>query len=145
MKRSVRRRGRASSVAAAADLRGCQEAKRLAAGCVEGALLGFGLAMGEQRPAVVADEVEDDLLDRPAAETTVHLQSADDLLTAKDPDVVAVQAQGLARQRQGQHLAQERLEAFHDPQAVRNVVGLIRPAGWPLIAARQRSWPVSDT
>src|SRR6478672_11551453 len=26
---------------AAADLRGCQEAKQLAAGCVEGALLGF--------------------------------------------------------------------------------------------------------
>ena len=47
MTRSVRRRGRASSVAAAADLRGCQEAKELAAGCVEGALLGFGLAMGE--------------------------------------------------------------------------------------------------
>jgi hypothetical protein len=28
-----------------------------------------------------------------------------------------VQAQGLARQRQGQHLAQERLAAFHYPQA----------------------------
>ena len=56
--------------------------------------------MGEQRPAIIADEVADNLLDRPPAETAVHLQSADDL-TAEHPDVVAVQAQGLARQRQG--------------------------------------------
>src|SRR3954452_14215356 len=28
-------------------LGGCQEAKQLAAGCVEGALLGFGFSMGE--------------------------------------------------------------------------------------------------
>jgi hypothetical protein len=128
MTRSVRRRGRASSVEA--DFRFCQEAKQLAAGCIEAALLGFGLAMGQHRPAVVADELEDDLLDRPPAETAVHLQSADDL-TAKDPDVVAVQTQGLARQIPGQHLAQERFETFHDPQAVRNVAWLIRPTGRP--------------
>jgi hypothetical protein len=88
---SVRHRGRAWGVLAAADFGGCQEAKQLAAGCVEGALLGFGLAMGEQRPAVVANEVEDDLLDRPPAEITVHLHPADDL-AAEDPDVVAVLA-----------------------------------------------------
>ena len=35
--------------------------------------------MGEQRPAVVANQVEDDLLDRPPAEITVHLHPADDL------------------------------------------------------------------
>ena len=86
---------------AAAGFGLCQEAKELAAGGVEGSLLGFGLAMGEQRPAVVADEFEDDLLDRPPAETAVHLQSADDL-TAKHPDVVVMPAQGLARQRPGQ-------------------------------------------
>ena len=91
--------------------------------------------MGEQRPAVVADEVEDDLLDRPPAEIAVHLQPADDL-TAENPDVVAVSAQGLARQRPGQQLAQERLEAFHHPQAGRNVAWLIRPAAWPLIEVR---------
>ena len=79
MTRSVRRHSRAASVLAAADLGGGQEAKELAAGCIEGALLGFGLAMGEQRPAIIADEVADDLLDRPPAETAVHLQSADDL------------------------------------------------------------------
>ena len=88
--------------------------------------------MGEQRPAIIADEVEDDLLGLPPAETAVHLQSADDL-TAERPDVVAVQAQGLARQRQGQQLAQERLEAFDHPQAGRNVAWLIRPAAWPLV------------
>jgi len=91
--------------------------------------------MGEQRAAIIADEVADDLLDRLPAETAVHLQSADDL-TAEHPDVVAVQAQGLARQRQGQHLAQERLEAVHHPQAVRNVAWLIRPAARPLIEIR---------
>jgi hypothetical protein len=89
MTRSVRRRGGAASVLAAADVGGCQEAKELAAGCVEGTLLGFGLAMGEQRAAVVADEVADDLLDRLPAKAAVHLQSADDF-TAKHPDVVAV-------------------------------------------------------
>lgn len=68
--------------------------------------------MGEQRPAIIANEVEDDLLDRPPAETTVDLHPADDL-TAEDPDVVTVLAQGLARQRSGQQLAQERLEALH--------------------------------
>ena len=47
MTRSVRRRGGAASVLAAADVGGCQGAKELAAGCIEGALLGFGLAMGE--------------------------------------------------------------------------------------------------
>ena len=134
MTRSVRRRAGAASVLAAADLGGCQEAKELAAGCVEGTLLGFGLAMGEQRPAVVADEVADDLLDRLPAEAAVHLQSADDL-TAEHPGVVAVQAQGLARQRQGQQLAQERPEAAHH-EAGRNVAWLIRPAAWPLIEVR---------
>src|SRR3984893_11667424 len=91
--------------------------------------------MGEQRPAVVADEVEDDLLAGPPAATAVALQSADDL-TAKDPDVVAVQAQGLVRQRPGQHLTQERLEAFDHPQAGRNVACLICPTGWPLLEIR---------
>ena len=79
----------------AADLRVCQEAEQLAAGRVEGALRGVGLTMGEQRPAIVADEGEDDLLDWPPPEVAVHLQSADDL-TAESPDVVAVSAQGLA-------------------------------------------------
>jgi hypothetical protein len=69
----------------------------------------------------------DDLLDRLPAKAAVHLQSADDF-TAKHPAVVAVQAQGPARQRQGQQLAQERLEAFDHPQAGRNVAWLIRPA-----------------
>jgi hypothetical protein len=100
MTRSVRSRGGAASVLAAADVGGCLEAKELAAGCVEGTLLGFGLAMGEQRAAVIADEVADDLLDRLPAEAAVHLQSADDF-TAEHPDVVAVQARGLARQRLG--------------------------------------------
>ena len=92
--------------------------------------------MGEQRPAVVADEVEDDLLDRPPAETAVHLQSADDL-AAEHPDVVAVQAQGLARQRQGQQLAQERLEAFA-PSAGRTECRAASYAQlrWPLIEVR---------
>ena len=47
--------------------------------------------MGEQRPAIITNEVEDDLLDRPPAEIIVHLHPADDL-TAEDPDVVAVLA-----------------------------------------------------
>ena len=74
-----------------ADLGACQAAKELAAGCVEGTLLGFGRAMGKWRSAVVADEVEDDPLDRPRAETTVHLHPADDL-TTKEPNVVAMLA-----------------------------------------------------
>ena len=47
--------------------------------------------------AVIADEVENDLLDWPSSEVAVHLQSADDLPT-ESPDVVAVLTQGLARQ-----------------------------------------------
>jgi hypothetical protein len=74
---------------AAAGFGLCQEAKELAAGGVEGSLLGFGLAMGEQRPAVVADEIANNLLNRPAPEVAVHLQSADDL-AAQSPEVVAV-------------------------------------------------------
>jgi len=52
--------------------------------------------MGEQRPTVLADEVENDLLDWPLPQVAVHLQSADDL-TAERPDVVAMPAQGLVR------------------------------------------------
>jgi hypothetical protein len=110
----------------------CQEAKELAASRVEGALLDFGLAMGEQWPAIVVDEVEDDLLDGPPAEATIHLQLADHL-TAESPDIVAVPVQGLARHEEGRQLAQERLEAFDHAQAGRNVAWLIRPAAWPLI------------
>src|SRR5208283_1950789 len=91
---SVRRCCRVSSISAA-GLSVDQKAKQLAAGRVEATLLGFGLAMRQQRPAVVADEVEDDLLDWPPAEGAVHLQLADDL-TAKSPNVVAVLPQGLA-------------------------------------------------
>ena len=92
--------------------------------------------MGEQRPAIITNEVEDDLLDRPPAEIIVHLHPADDL-TAEDPQIYrAVLAQGLARQRVGQHFAQERLEAFHYPQPVWNVAFLIRPTAWPLIEIR---------
>ena len=98
MTRSVRRHGGASSVVAVADFAGAQKAKQLAAGRIEGALLGFGRAVAERRPAVVADEVEDGLLDRLPPEGAVHLQMADDL-TAENPDIVTVLAQGLARPR----------------------------------------------
>ena len=67
--------------------------------------------MGEQRPAVVADEAEDDLLYWPPTKVAVHLQCADEL-AAKSPDVVAVSAQGLARQLQGQQVVQERFEVL---------------------------------
>ena len=91
--------------------------------------------MGEQRPAVVADQAENDLRDRQPPEAAVHLQLADDL-TAENPDIVAVLAQGLARQRQRQQLAEEWLEAFHHALAVWNVALLIRPAVRPLIEIR---------
>ena len=91
--------------------------------------------MGEQRSAVVADEVANDLLDWPPAQGAVHLQCANDL-TAQNPEVVAVSAQGPARQMQGQQVAQERLEAFHQPQTGRNIARLIRPTAWPLIEVR---------
>jgi len=112
-----------------------QEAEQLTAGRVEGALLGFRLAMGEQRPTLVADKGENDLLDWPPAEVAIDLQSTDDL-TAESPDVVAVSAPGLARQLQGQQLAQERLEAFHHPPAGCRVARLIRPTARPLIEVR---------
>ena len=120
--------------AVVAGRRVSQDAKEFAAGCVEGALLGFRLAMGEPRPTV-ADEVEYDQLDRPSPEAAVHLQPADDL-TAENPDVVAMLAQGLARQVQAQQVAQERLEAVHYLLAGRNVACLIRPTAWPLIGVR---------
>ena len=88
--------------------------------------------MGEQWPAVVVDEVENDLLGGPQAEATIHLQLADDL-TAEHPDIIAVPVQGFARHRECQQLTQERPEAFDHPQAGRNVAWLIRPAAWPLI------------
>jgi hypothetical protein len=81
-----------------------QEAKEFAAGCIEGGLLGFLRAMGEQRPTVAADEAEDDLFDRPPPQTAVHLQPANDL-AAENPDVVTVPAQGRARQIQAQQVA----------------------------------------
>jgi len=64
---------------AAVEFRVCQEPKQLSACGVEGTLLGFGLTMGEQRSAVVADEVANDLFDRPPPKVAVHLQNADDL------------------------------------------------------------------
>ena len=91
--------------------------------------------MGEQRPAVVADDAANDLLDWPPPEVAVHLQSADDL-AAQSPEVVAVSAQGLARQLHGQQVAQERLEAFDQPQTGRNIARLVCPAAWPMIEVR---------
>ena len=52
--------------------------------------------MREQRSAVIADKIENDLLDRPPAQAAIHLQLADNF-TAENPDVVAVLAQGFAR------------------------------------------------
>src|ERR1700677_3131257 len=104
--------------------------------------------MGEQRPAVVADEAEDDLLYWPPTKVAVHLQCADEL-AAKSPDVVAVSAQGLARQLQGQQVAQERLEAFHQPQTGRNIARLHTPSyaatdqGPDSRSARDRQQPVA--
>ncbi len=91
--------------------------------------------MGEQRAAVLADEVANDLLDWPPAQGIVHLQCANDL-AAQSPEVVAVSAQSPARQMQGQQVAQERLEAFHQSQTGRNIACLIRPTAWPLIEVR---------
>jgi hypothetical protein len=58
---------------AAAGLRVCQEARQLAASRIEGALLGLELTVGEQRPAVLADEVANDLLDWRPAQGAFHL------------------------------------------------------------------------
>ena len=91
--------------------------------------------MGEQRSTVVVNKVTYDWLDRPPPKTTVHLQPSDDL-TAENPDVVAMLAQGLARQRQAQQVAQERHEAVHYLLAGWNVACFIRPTAWPLIEVR---------
>ena len=95
MAHPVRRRGGAS-IAMVSDLTPGHETKQPATGRIEGALHRFRLAVGEQRPALLVDEVENDLFDWPTSEVVVHLQSADDL-TAERPDVVAVLAQGVAR------------------------------------------------
>jgi len=116
-------------------LRLCQEAEQLAACRIEGALLGFGLVVGEQRAAILANEVENDLFDRHSPQAAVLLQSADHL-AAKNPDVVAVPPQGRARQLQRQQSAQEGLEVLHQPRAGRNVTRFIRPTPWPLIEVR---------
>ena len=79
---------------AAAALDSGQEARKLSACRVEGALLGLGLAVGEQRATLVVDEIANDLLDGLFPEVAVHLQLADDL-AAQNPQVVAVSAQGL--------------------------------------------------
>jgi hypothetical protein len=60
----------------------------------------------------------------------VHLQSADEL-AAESPDVVAVSLVDEARQRLGQQLAQERLEAFHHARAGRH--GVHHTPGCPAI------------
>jgi hypothetical protein len=91
--------------------------------------------MGEQRPTVVADEVEYDLPGRLPPKPAVHLQPTDHL-TAESPEVVAVLAQGLARQTRTQQVAQERLKALHDAQAGWDVACLVRPTAWPLIEVR---------
>jgi hypothetical protein len=83
---------------------GGQEVKKPAACRIEAALLSFGLAVGEQRPAVLADEVENDLLDWLSPRGAIHLQSADHL-AAENPDVVTMPPQGRARQRLGQQVA----------------------------------------
>ena len=95
-------------------------------------MLGFRPVVGEQRPAFAIDKAENDLFDGPFPQAVVHLHSADHLSSEK-PGVVAVTAQGAARQLLGQHTAQERLEVFDHPQASRNVVQLIGPSAWPLI------------
>jgi hypothetical protein len=104
-----------------------QEAKDPAACRIEVALLGFGLAVGEQRPAIVVDEVENDLVDRHSPQATVHLQSADHLV-AKNPDIVAVPPQCRARQLLGQQVTQERHEVFDQPQARWRITRFVRPA-----------------
>jgi len=91
----------AASTATAVDCGLGQEAKEPAACRIEGALLGFGLTVGEQRATIVADMIENDLLDRHSPQVAVHLQAADHL-AAKCPDVVAVPPQGRARQWLGQ-------------------------------------------
>ena len=91
--------------------------------------------MGEQRAAILADEVKHDLLYRRSPQAAVHLQSADHL-AAKNPDVVAVPPQSRARQRLGQQVAQERSEVLDQPHAMRNVAGFIRPAASPPIEVR---------
>jgi hypothetical protein len=66
----------------------CPEAKELAARRVEGPLFGFRLAMGEKRPAIVANEVEYDVLDRLLAEAAI---------AAKNLNVVTMLTQRVAR------------------------------------------------
>lgn len=73
-----------------------QEVKELTTGRIKQALLSFRLMMREQWSTIVADEVEDNLLDRPPAKGFIHVQLTDDL-PAEHPDIVAVLAQGLAR------------------------------------------------
>jgi hypothetical protein len=116
----------------ATGLRPSREEKQLAACRVEGTLLGFGLSVGEQRPAFGFYKVENDLFDGPFPQPIVDLHPADDL-SAEKPDVVAVTAEDPARQLLGQQVAQEWLEVFHHPLAGRDVLRLIGPSAWPLI------------
>ena len=70
-----------------------EEAIELSAGRVEGTLLIFGRAVGDERSTFVIEGREHDLLRRPLSQPRALMQVRDDL-AAEQPQVVAMLAQG---------------------------------------------------
>jgi len=68
----------------------------LSAGGVEGTLLIFGGAMGDQRAAVTVESRAHDLIHRPFSHPRGVMEGVDQL-AAKQPQVVAMLTQGFAR------------------------------------------------
>ena len=73
-----------------------EEAIELAAGQIEGALLIFGRAAGDERSALVIEGCAYDLADRLLAKLRDLMQVRDEL-AAEEPQVVAMLTQGFAR------------------------------------------------
>ena len=68
----------------------------LSAGRVEGALLIFGGAVGDQRAVFTIESREHDVIHRPFSQPRGVMEGADQL-AAKQPQVVAMLTQGFAR------------------------------------------------
>ena len=110
----------------------------LATGRVEGTLLLFGRAVGDQRPSFIIQSDEHDLRHRPLPQSAALVQIGDNF-AAKQPKIVAMLAQGLGRQVRTQQMPQERFEAFYQLLAGRKIARFDHPACWPLFQV----WAVS--
>ena len=110
---------------------GCgQESIELFAGRIKGALFLLAEAAMDQWPLVIGDDLQDQLNGRAPPEFWGPVDVTDDL-TTEQPQVVAVQVAGLARESLNQQVQQKRREYCNNLLAGDDVTFLATPALGP--------------